>query len=186
MAGHFHDAIAVMIRLQAFTQTAAAWAAKLGICCALLAGLTTCLDIVIRNLGGQGILGTVDITQMLIMATAFLTIPYGFIADSHVAVEIGVERLPFRAQAFFKAIGALLGALLMLAIGWYGVGQFTTVGLLGDKSQTIGLPMTWFWYPLLGGSFFAAAVAFVVMLRHLAAMLIGYDPLPAPPKPDML
>ncbi len=175
-----------MTGLYRLAETAAAWAAKLGALCALAAGIVTCADIVIRNAGGQGILGTVDITQMLIMATAFLTIPYGFIADSHVAVEIGVEKLPFRLQALFKAIAALLGALLMLAIGWYGIGQFETVGLLGDKSQTIGLPMTWFWYPLLAGSFFAAAMAFVVMLRHGAATLRGYDPLPPPPKPEML
>lgn len=185
-AGQLHGAIIRMNRLQAFAETAAAWAAKLGICCALLAGIVTCLDIVIRNLGGQGILGTVDITQMLIMATAFLTIPYGFVTESHVAVEIGVEKLPFRLQALFKAMAALLGALLMLAIGWYGIGQFTTVGLMGDRSQTIGLPMTWFWYPLLGGSFFSAAIAFLVMLRHGATMLLGYDPLPVRPKPDLL
>lgn len=175
-----------MIRLQAFAETAAAWAAKLGAVCALLAGIVTCADILTRNLGGQGILGTVDITQMLIMATAFLTIPYGFVSDSHVAVEIGVEKLPFRAQALFRAMAALLGALLMLAIGWYGIGQFATVGLMGDKSQTIGLPMTWFWYPLLGGSFFSAAIAVVVMLRHLVAMRLGYEPLPPRPKPEVL
>lgn len=175
-----------MTGLYRLAETAAAWAAKLGVLCALLAGLVTCADIVIRNTGGQGILGTVDITQMLIMATAFLTIPYGFIADSHVSVEIGVEKLPFRLQALFKAIAALLGTLLMLAIGWYGIGQFETVGLMGDRSQTIGLPMTWFWYPLLAGSFFAAAMAVVVMLRHVAAALRGYDPLPAPPKPEAL
>ena len=175
-----------MTRLYSLAETAAAWAARVGGFCALLAGIVTCADIVIRHTGEQGILGTVDITQMLIMATAFLTIPYGFIADGHVAVEIGVERLPFRVQSFFKAFAALLGALLMLAIGWYGIGQFETVGLMGDKSQTIGLPMTWFWYPLLGGSFFATAMAFVVMLRHGAATLRGRDTLPPPPKPEAL
>lgn len=175
-----------MTAVYRLAETAAAWAAKLGALCALLAGAVTCADIVIRNAGGQGIIGTVDITQMLIMATAFLTIPYGFISDSHVSVEIGVEKLPFRLQALFKGLAALLGALLMLAIGWYGIGQFETVGLMGDKSQTIGLPMTWFWYPLLAGSFFAAAMSFVVMLRHITAMLRGYDPLPTPPKPEAL
>lgn len=175
-----------MTAVYRLAETAAAWAAKLGALCALLAGAVTCADIVIRNAGSQGILGTVDITQMLIMATAFLTIPYGFVSDSHVSVEIGVEKLPFRLQALFKALAALLGALLMLAIGWYGIGQFETVGLMGDRSQTIGLPMTWFWYPLLAGSFFAATISFLVMLRHLAALLRGYDRLPTPPKPEAL
>src|SRR3546814_1089829 len=91
-----------MIQLYRLSETAAAWAAKAGAVCALLAGIVTCADIVIRNAGGEGIIGTVDITQMMIVATAFLTIPYGFIADSHVSVDIGVEQLPFRLQAFCK------------------------------------------------------------------------------------
>jgi TRAP-type C4-dicarboxylate transport system permease small subunit len=168
-----------MIQIYRYAQTAAAWAAKAGAVCALLAGVVTCADIAIRNLGGQGILGTVDITQLFIMATAFLTIPYGFLADSHVAVEIGVERLPFRLQALCKAVAALLGTLLMLAIGWYGIGQFQTVTLMGDRSQTIGLPMVWYWYSLLTGAFFAALMAFVVVLRHAVAALTGRDPVAA-------
>lgn len=165
-----------MIHIYRHALTAAAWAAKAGAVCALLAGVVTCLDIAIRNMGGQGILGTVDITQMFIMATAFLTIPYGFLADSHVAVDIGVERLPFRLRALCKSVAALLGALLMLAIGWYGIGQFQTVAMMGDRSQTIGLPMVWYWYPLLAGAFFAALMAFILALRHGIAMLTGRDP----------
>ncbi|WP_374466334.1 TRAP transporter small permease [Ferrovibrio sp.] len=158
----------------------AAWAARVGALCALLAGLATCADVVIRHAGGQGILGTVDITQLMIMAAAFLTIPYGFIADSHVAVDLGVERLPFRIQAFCRMAAALCGALLMLAIAGFGWQQFNTVALMGDRSQTIALPMTWYWYPLLGGAVFAALMALVVALRHLVSMLAGRDPLPAP------
>lgn len=172
-----------MIQLYRLSETAAAWAAKAGAVCALLAGIITCADIVIRNAGGEGIIGTVDITQMMIVATAFLTIPYGFIADSHVSVDIGVEQLPFRLQAFCKALAALFGAVLMAAIGWYGIGQFETVATLGDKSQTIGWPMTWFWYPLLPGAFFAAFVALIVMLRHLAALAAGRDLIPAATPP---
>lgn len=157
----------------------AAWAARVGAFCALLAGLATCADVVIRQAGGQGILGTVDITQLMIMATAFLTIPYGFISDSHVAVDLGIERLPFRLQALCRMLAALCGALLMLAIGWFGWQQFNTVALMGDRSQTIALPMTWYWYPLLGGAVFAALMALVVALRHAVALLTGRDPVVA-------
>jgi TRAP-type C4-dicarboxylate transport system permease small subunit len=174
-----------MIRFYRLSETVAAWAAKAGALCALLAGLITCADIVIRNAGGEGIIGTVDVTQMMIVATAFLTIPYGFIADSHVSVDLGVERLPFRLQAACKALAALFGAVLMGAIGWYGIGQFDTVAQLGDRSQTIGWPMTWFWYPLLVGAFFSTLVALVVTLRHVVAMVGGRDLVPAATPPAL-
>jgi len=176
-----------MIAFYRLAERAAGWAGKLGAFCALLAGLFTCLDIAIRNLGGQGILGTVDITQLMIVACAFLTIPYGFMTDSHVSVDIGIGWLPLRAQAVCRAFAALLGAVLMFAIGWFGIGQANTVALMGDKSQTIALPMIWYWYPLLGGAFFTAALVLLIALRHLAVAVTGREMIaPADHKAEVL
>ena len=63
----------------------------------------------------------------------------------------------------------------MLAIGWFGIGQAQTVAMMGDKSQTIGLPMIWFWYPLLAGAFFTAALILLIVLRHLAVAFTGRE-----------
>lgn len=164
-----------MIVLYRLAERAASWAGKLGAFCALLAGLFTCLDIAIRNFGGQGILGTVDITQLMIVACAFLTIPYGFMTESHVSVDIVTTRLPLRGRALCRAFSALLAAALMFAIGWFGIGQAQTVAAMGDKSQTIALPMIWFWYPLLAGAFFTAMLILLIVLRHLAVFVTGRE-----------
>lgn len=164
-----------MIALYRLAERAASWAGKIGALCALLAGLFTCLDIAIRNFGGQGILGTVDITQLMIVACAFLTIPYGFMTDSHVAVDIVTARLSLRVRALCRAFSAFLAGALMFAIGWFGIGQAQTVAMMGDKSQTIGLPMIWFWYPLLGGAFFTTALVLLIVLRHLATAVTGHE-----------
>lgn len=154
---------------------ASKWAAVAGSFCALLAGLATVADILIRSFGGQGIIGTVDITQMLIVAAAFLTIPYGFIADTHVSMDALTDKLPPRLQSLFKAHAALLGCVLMAAIAYYGLGQAKTVQMMGDRSQTIGIPMIWNWWPLLGGAAYAGLVCFVIALRHIRACLLGHD-----------
>ncbi|WP_341895155.1 TRAP transporter small permease [Ferrovibrio terrae] len=175
-----------MIAIYRIAEQAAAWAGKLGAFCALVAGLFTCLDIAMRNFGGQGILGTVDITQLMIVACAFLTIPYGFMTDSHVSIDIGIGWLPLRIQALCRAFAALLGGALMWAIGWFGIGQANTVALMGDRSQTIALPMIWFWYPLLAGSFFATLLIALIVLRHLAVAVTGRDIVPSAPKGEVL
>jgi TRAP-type C4-dicarboxylate transport system permease small subunit len=175
-----------MIAFYRMAEQAASWAGKLGAFCALLAGLFTCLDIAIRNFGGQGILGTVDITQLMIVACAFLTIPYGFMSDSHVSVDVGIGWMPLRAQALCRAFAALLGGALMFAIFWFGIGQANTVALMGDKSQTIALPMIWFWYPLLGGALFTALLVALIVLRHLAVAVTGRDIAPAGGKGEVL
>ena len=137
-----------MIAFYRLAEQAASWAGKTGAVCALLAGLFTCLDIAIRSFGGQGILGTVDIVT---------------------------PRLPLRARALCRAFSALLGGVLMLAIGWFGIGQAQTVAMMGDKSQTIGLPMIWFWYPLLVGAFFTTALILLIVLRHLVVAVTGRE-----------
>lgn len=163
-----------MIAFYRLAERAASWAGKIGAFCALLAGLFTCLDIAIRSFGGQGILGTVDITQLMIVGCAFLTIPYGFMTESHVSVDIVTTRL-LRGRALCRAFSALLGGGLMLAIGWFGIGQAQTVAMMGDKSQTIALPMIWFWYPLLAGVFFTTALILLIVLRHLVVALTGRE-----------
>lgn len=167
-----------MLALYRLAERAAAGLAVIGAFAALMAGMITCTDIVIRNMGGQGILGTVDITQLLIVAAAFFTIPYGFMTDSHVAVDVAVNALPPRGRALARLFAVALGGLLMAGIGWYGIGQAKTVAMMGDKSQTISLPMIWFWYPLLAGAFFAVLVVLMLMARHLMALIEGHDDAP--------
>lgn len=168
-----------MLALYRLAERASAGLAALGAFAALMAGLITCADIVIRNMGGQGILGTVDITQLLIVVAAFFTIPYGFMTDSHVSVDLAVNALPPRGRALARFCAVALGGLLMLGIGWYGIGQANTVALMGDKSQTIALPMIWFWYPLLAGAFFAVLIVLVLMAWHFVALISGDDRMPA-------
>jgi TRAP-type C4-dicarboxylate transport system permease small subunit len=168
-----------MLALYRLAERASAGIAAVGAFAALLAGLITCADIVIRNMGGQGILGTVDITQLLIVVAAFFTIPYGFMTDSHVAVDVAVNALPARGRALARLFSVALGGILMAGIGWYGIGQANTVALMGDRSQTIALPMIWFWYPLLAGAFFATAIVLVLMTWHVAALISGDDRMPA-------
>jgi hypothetical protein len=59
--------------------------------------------------------------------------------------------------------------------------------MMGDRSQTIGLPMIWFWYPLLAGAFFTTALILLIVLRHLAVAVTGHEVIvPLEPKAEAL
>lgn len=141
----------------------------------LAAALLTVCDIVLRQATGKGILGTTDITQLLIMAAAFAAIPYGFFADSHVAVDLLTDGLAPRSLAWVKAAGAALGVLLLIGIGVYGAFQAVVEAGYGDATSTINIPKTWFWGWLVCGGFFAAAAAALVALRHVLIAAGGPD-----------
>jgi TRAP-type C4-dicarboxylate transport system permease small subunit len=140
----------------------------------LAAGAVTVADIGLRTLSGRGILGTTDIVQLLIMAAAFCAIPYGFFADSHVAVDLLVEKLSPRLVAGIKAVSALIAIVVLVGVAYYGSIQAALEAGYGDKSSTIGIPKTWFWVWLVGGCAASAVAAAVVSLRHF--ILAGGGP----------
>ena len=103
------------------------WLARLGVAFLVLAMAITVADIGLRLVARIALAlfdtplnlivpGIVDITQLLVMAVAYLAMPYAFTTESHVAVELLTDRLERRGKALASAFGALLGLGLMLLI----------------------------------------------------------------------
>lgn len=130
----------------------------------------TMVDILLRNLLNSGIPGIVDLTQLTVIWAAFLAIPVGFVLDNHIAVELIFDRLGSVGKAVIRAIGGLAGCvLLLLCLGW-GWEQTRLQLEAGDRSMTIGIPMIWYWLPLLYGCALAALCALLAALRSLAGI----------------
>lgn len=143
--------------------------------CALL----TVADIVSRRTLGQSIPGMVDLTQMLVMTAVFLWIPYVFECRANVEVDLLFERLPATAQRWLDRIWPLFGASFLLVAAWHSGRAALQVLEYGDSSPTIGVPMIWYWAPVLFGTVFAAIVCIVQFARALAGP--GTVAAPQPP-----
>ncbi len=153
-------------------------AALLGVVALFGAMLITVGDVLMRNLLGVAVIGTLDMIQLCIMATAFLAIPYAFMTGGHVGVELFTDPLPPRGVALVKAIAAAVGLLFMAGVGVYGWGQAAQQIAYGDSSQTIGIPMAWYWAPLLLGAALSVLATLALALRFGAQALTGRDPVP--------
>lgn len=140
-----------------------------GFACLAGAALVTCADILLRQAGGA-VVGVVDLVQLLVMAGAYLAIPYAFLQDGHVAVDLVTARLPTRAAALCRALGALLGLALMLAIARYGLDAALQQHAYGDRSHTMGIPILWYWTPLLIGAALSVLATGRIVVRELAAV----------------
>lgn len=132
-------------------------------------------DIVMRNTINQAILGTVDITQLCVMAAAFWAIPHAFSRGGHVSVEIGSDAMPPRLRHGLDGLGAVLGAVFMGLIGWYGWDSASLAASYGDVSQNLAIPMQWYWGFLLSGAALGMLAVIVVALRHFAVVVTGHD-----------
>ncbi len=136
----------------------------------------TVADILLRATVNAAILGMVDLTQLSVMAAAFWAIPFAFARAGHVSVEVAEDRLPPRLRHALDAVGALLGALFMGLIAWYGWDSANLAHDYGDVSQNLGLPMIAYWAFVLSGAVLSVLAVLMVAVRHLGAAVSGTDP----------
>ena len=132
----------------------------------MTAGLVTVADIVLRFFGGA-VPGAVDLVQLFVMATAFAAIPWAFHTDGHVGVDLVSERLPAPVQAALRMLAALAAAVVMALILVYGWQAAALQMRFGDVSQNLGVPMVWYWAPLLAGAALSLAACLIAAATAL-------------------
>jgi TRAP-type C4-dicarboxylate transport system permease small subunit len=141
--------------------------AALGVAAYGAAALVTVGDVVGRRFG-LPIDGVVDLVQLFVMAGAWLVMPFAFMTGAHVGVDFLVERMP-RAPAVLMRAAAMAVAVVLLGL-MFGYG-YQTAGMrmmFGDRSQQLGIPIVWYWAPLilgLGVSALGAILGFVATVR---------------------
>lgn len=156
-----------------------------GIAVLAVAVVIVVLDVVLRSTIGFAISGTVDITQLCVMAVAFWVIPLTFMRGGHVSITLATDWLPTRVNAVLDGLAALGGfAFVGLALR-YGIEQASLAAAYGDVSQTIAIPMIIYWAFLLSGLALACLATGVLALRYFALAATGYDPHPTT-KPEAL
>ena len=129
------------------------------------------VDIAARKTVGFSILGMIDLTQLAQMACVFLVMPLAFLKESHVSVDFITERFPPRVRAAIECVSALIAIALLAAILWYSWGQARIQVSQGDRSVTLGIPMLWYWAPLLTGTLLSIGASFLVFLKALLLLL---------------
>jgi|TARA_R110002072_G_scaffold11771_5_gene52548 TRAP-type C4-dicarboxylate transport system permease small subunit len=125
--------------------------AWLGLISIGLASVITVIDVALRQLLGSAVPGLVDLTQLAVMYSAFLGIAYAFFHRAHVSVTILTEGLSPNSNRILEALWWLGGSGLTAVLAWASWGAAQRVISYGDVSQNIGIPMLWFWLPVVAG-----------------------------------
>ncbi|MDA2808670.1 TRAP transporter small permease subunit [Nocardiopsis suaedae] len=124
--------------------------------------LLTVADVAGRNLRGQSVLGTVDISTLLLVAIAYLGLASAEISGQHVSVGLVELRLGRGARTALSALRLVLLAALGALLVW-GLGEVLLSAVdRGETTNDILRLATWPAKLVLLASFllfFAAAVA---------------------------
>lgn len=124
--------------------------AMLGVAAYGAAVVVTVADIIGRRFG-YPVEGVVDLVQLSIVTGAWLVMPYAFYSAAHVSVDFLLASMPVTLRAPLRAGSSVLAFGLVGLMLWQGYLTFETRTIFGDKSQQLGIPIAWYWYPLLVG-----------------------------------
>jgi TRAP-type C4-dicarboxylate transport system permease small subunit len=131
-----------------------------------IAAVLTVANIIGRTVG-LPVPGIVDLVQLCVVAGAWLAIPYTFRVGGHVSVDVLLKLLPLSVGKLLTAVARLVALLLLALILWQCYGAFQQQMMFGDRSQQLGIPMTYYWLPLLIG----VAIALLAEALNLLADL---------------
>ncbi len=146
--------------------------AALGVFAFAMGAIVTVADILGRPLG-LAVIGVVDLVQLAVMMGAWFVIPYAFLTGAHVGVDLVVNAMPQGLARLARGISALVAVVLLALMLWYCYAAFQMQMLFGDKSQQLGIPIMWYWLPLLAG-------LLVSILAALATVIVAIKPETAP------
>lgn len=149
------------------------WSAWGGMLLLLGAVFATTADIFARKLFDYTYQGTIDIVQLCVLSAAFLSIPYAFISRSHVAVAVFTDRFGARGRAAISSLAALLATVIMAAFSWFGFHHASMQMEYGDVSQTIGIPIVWYWSPVIYGCALSSLISLVMSGESICKLLLG-------------
>ncbi len=147
--------------------------AWLGMLFLLAAMFITTMDIILRKINGEGIYGTIDLVQLMILSAAYLSIPHAFMCRSHVAVSVFADMLPARILSICHLLASILACIFMMAIAFYGFEQANMQHQYGDISITLGIPLIFYWVPLLFGAAVSVLVTINIAIGNIYTIITG-------------
>lgn len=129
----------------------------------------TVADILLRRTINQPITGVVDLTQLSVMWAAFCSIPVAFHLDNHISVVMVTDRMPLTVRRWVYAVGTLACAVMLMAAALTAATKGYAEYLQADRSMVLGIPLVWYWVPVVLGFALASACALGRSLQYAFA-----------------
>jgi len=149
--------------------------AMMGISCLLVLAMMLIItgDVILRNLGLQGIPWSNEVSEDILYLMTLLAAPWLLRQGQHIRVDIVLRVLPTRLAWVLEWVGDIVGLLCCLYFVWYGT--LITVASYSAGSiviKTLITPEWWTLAPLPVG-FVLLGIEFIFRMHRLAVAEIG-------------
>jgi TRAP-type mannitol/chloroaromatic compound transport system permease small subunit len=130
--------------------------------------LLTVTDVFLRKVFSRSILGTVEVSEFLLLIVVFFTLADTEVLNGHVKVDLVMSRFGGRVQAMVDMVTQLACFLLCGLIAWSTLVYSEQMRASGEVSQDLWLPIYPFVYIVALG---CAILALTVLINFLKALL---------------
>lgn len=120
------------------------------------------VDVIMRYFFHRPIIGSVEISIILMVCVVFLSIAWCALNDGHISVDIITGKLSKRGRALLNSFDNIVTFALALLIAWRSLLEGMSVKKMGVTSPLLGIPR----YP------FVFVAAFGFLLLFFAALIL--------------
>jgi TRAP-type C4-dicarboxylate transport system permease small subunit len=129
--------------------------------------LLTTGDVSLRYLFNHPILGSVELTEFMMLLVVSFGLAYTQVNKGHIFVELITSRFSPRAQAVIESVGYFLCLVMYLLIMWQAVVQAQVQWTHGVKTGALEIPKYPFYFVLAFGCLLLSLVFFVDLIESL-------------------
>jgi TRAP-type transport system small permease protein len=135
--------------------------------------LVTIVDVTMRMLLNDLVLGSVELVELALVAVVFLALPETFVRDEQITVDLVDQLVRDKALRRLRSGAAIVTALFLGALAWRTVPPALDTLEIGDLTSDLQLSLFWYWLPIVTGAVVAAVIAVVLAWRRLATAGAG-------------
>lgn len=125
----------------------------------------TCLDVLLRGFG-HPLVWAVDLVGFLALMSLACALPITHAEAGHVGVDLFVQKLSVRTQAWFDTVTSLVSCILFGVIAWRMWLYAAELAAKGEVSMTVQIPKSPFIYLVAVCFAVLTATVFLDFLRH--------------------
>ena len=130
--------------------------------------ILTILDVFLRKVFSKSILGTVEVTEFLLVFVIFFTLAITEVMNGHVKVDLVMSRFSERAQGVVDMITQLICFILTVVITWSTLIYSEKMRISNEVSQDLWIPVFPAIYVVALG---CALLALAVLIKFIAASI---------------
>lgn len=130
--------------------------------------ILTITDVVLRKTLSKSILGTVEVTEFLLVIVIFFTLAHTEILNGHVKVDLVMSRFGERAQSLVDMITQFICFILCVLITWSTLIYAEVMRVSGEVSQDLWVPIYPFIYVVAMG---CAVLALTLLMKFFLSVM---------------